>query len=77
MKSIFKKKRLEQRGAKYLNKLTCEWDDSNLQALLYQYNKCKDDNYRLNQAVNILSKLTESSWIDQSLISDMKKVAKE
>jgi hypothetical protein len=76
MNAKFTRERLEERGAEYLNRLTCEWDNSNLQALLSHYNKCKDNEAKLNKAVNILSKLTESSWIELSLISDMKKVAR-
>ncbi len=63
-------KKLLYKGKVTLNKLTCNFDDKNLQNLLYYYNLCKEDISKLKQAVKVLNGIGQ--YINYSDIENMR-----
>lgn len=63
-------KKLLYKGKVALNKLTCSFDDNNLQNLLYYYNLCKEDVSKLKQAIKVLNHI--GAFVNYSDIQKMK-----
>ena len=71
------REKLLQKGVNYLNKLDCDWEDRDLQELLFHYNQCKEDLPQLKKAISIMSGITRSKYVDPWLLSELKELNKK
>ncbi len=65
-------KKLLRKGVKSLNRLTCNYSDSKLQELLYQYGMCKEDLVKLKKAIKVLNQL--GTFVNYSDVQKMKSI---
>ena len=66
-------KKMLKKGADSLNRLEHEWEDKELQELLYYYNRCKSDPKKLREAIKVLSEL--GNYVNLSDIEEMKEIS--
>ena len=68
-------KKMLNKGRESLNKLEHEWEDKNLQKLLYYYNLCKSNPKKLKKAIKVLNEL--STYVNLYDIQEMKSISEE
>ena len=66
-------KKMLTKGRDSLNKLEHEWDDKELQELLYYYNLCKKNPKKLKKAIVVLQEL--GKYVNLSDIEEIKNIS--
>jgi len=68
-------KKMLNKGRNSLNRLDHEWEDKELQELLYYYNLCKSNPKKLKKAIKILEGLWK--YVNLRDIEEMKEISEE
>jgi len=66
-------KKMLTKGRDALNKLEHEWEDRELQDLLYYYNLCKSNPKKLKEAIKVLQEL--GNYVNLSDIEELKNIS--